>query len=497
MIKYTKLIYLMIIPFIQACSSVPAAPTQQEKSSGVLVYRQNVFAGVAASIEIDFNGQPHKIQSGGSVLLKPIVGLNRLTKIRAIGAFHDEPMPDRFILREEPIYFEYAQGESVRIGIATAQPAIFQKFDSKGVLTSNNALSYGEARHTIHAYPNNVKIFFINDDGSKRELYNNSASKDWDRMASFPLTLNLLTNEPKIINTIIRWDDFDHEIKYNFTMIKRQTTEEKVLPEASERFHFWKSNTLSGSEKIKYICEKGMHSTHKDPNKCIEYETALQADREKIAKEIALQKEVSEKLQTDEGSRCKGKINPKRTDRYEEFFECFVNEQKKKQSAVKYANALKTKEGQYCAATQKRDNAEFWKCHEERLEISKIISNDQVAGQCISIGFEYGGKDYKDCYLKLKIHIEQIAAWKKLQESLESRKNEQVARAPLGSNDATKNDLDQAARYLDLAQRGFESAAGGSRLVQPTTLPPPPVRIITPRGSSYNCSMMGAALRCR
>ena len=67
----------------------------------------------------------------------------------------------------------------------------------------------------------------------------------------------------------------------------------------------------------------------------------------------------------------------------------------------------------------------------------------------------------------------------------------------LGAN-PNSNSLqsDSVERNLDMARRGFDSAYGTSArpVLQP---PPPPARIVTPMGNSYNCSMMGASLRWR
>lgn len=248
-----------------------------------------------------------------------------------------------------------------------------------------------------------------------------------------------------------------------------------------------------------------------------------------IAEEKILEKNINEfnvKLATKEGSVCASKTQS--TSSNEIFEKCFKDKLEYSASLKKYNDAVSTKEGINCSKKFKIDNSKFWNCYEKnvaetnnknqqiidkeneaqrkKIEFANFLKSDDIARQCIEIGFEISTPPYRDCYLKLKLHTEQILEWQKLQASLQSQINEmsQNQSNRLKSESAVDSSVnyDQAEALLGIAQRSFDMASGRNRSASPTIplmpLPMPrPQRIITPQGNSYNCSMMGAAMRCR
>jgi hypothetical protein len=377
--------------------------------------------------------------------------------------------------------------------LGTKSPTQVTTFDKSGKVLTNKALKREKAMHQVHAYPNNVTVMIPQSDGTRRTIHDNSKSTNWNSTQSFNLEIDALTSDPMVAKVVVRWNDFDFEVEYEAQLIKGLTTEKNVSPTTSSKFLEWKSTTMLGQDRVNFICTNGLHTIHKEFDKCIEYERSAQLEIEKLRKQEALLREIEEKLGTREGIECKSKINEKNKERQEAFLACVVDAGNRNVAAMKYAEASKSEEGAFCNKITKKDNAEFWKCYEERLSISKLIKADEVASQCASIGFEYASAAYKDCYLKLKMHTEQIGEWRRLQESLN---NQTANRQPIVVQQSQSTNIDDSAKYLDIAQRAFNSMGSGGG-ISPLSPPPPPVRIVTPIGNSYNCSMMGAALRCR
>ncbi len=265
-----------------------------------------------------------------------------------------------------------------------------------------------------------------------------------------------------------------------------------------------------------------MHEIHKSYDECM---TFFKKEAERFAfleKEKKLQFEYEKKLATNEGALCSTKF--KSSSFTDEFNKCYDNELAKTASRKKFSDAVASTEGSLCSTRFKVDNANFWSCFDKNLaesnakkkqqeaiefeekmkktELANLLKRDEIARQCVEIGFEISSPPYKECYLKLKLHTEQIAEWRKLQTALQ---NQTIQQSPTqsgnvnyGSSAASNVNSGQVEALLGIAQRGLDMASGQNRPA-PTFLPmpPPPMQIITPRGNSYTCSMMGAAMRCR
>jgi hypothetical protein len=254
---------------------------------------------------------------------------------------------------------------------------------------------------------------------------------------------------------------------------------------------------------------------------CYETELKISDSRKKFLKAIA----------TKEGELCSRKSKIDNAN----FWSCHeknvaetnakkVAEELKLAEQKKFSNALLSNEGSLCYKKFKVNNASFWNCFDKNLdesmaklkeqeeiknkdqlkkiELANLLRRDDIARQCVEIGFEVDSATYKDCYLKLKLHSEQIAEWQKLRIALQNQVSQTTPNRQLdvrpGNSVTPEVNYEQAAALLGIAQSGLDFAAGRNRpapmLLPP---PPPPMQIITPRGNSYNCSMVGAAMRCR
>ena len=60
----------------------------------------------------------------------------------------------------------------------------------------------------------------------------------------------------------------------------------------------------------------------------------------------------------------------------------------------------------------------------KKTELANLLKRDYIARQCVEIGFDISSPPYKDCYLKLKLHTEQIAEWRKLQTALQNQRTQ-------------------------------------------------------------------------
>jgi hypothetical protein len=255
--------------------------------------------------------------------------------------------------------------------------------------------------------------------------------------------------------------------------------------------------------------------------KCYEDELVKTASQQKYLDAIA----------TKEGGSCsvRFKVDNKH------FWTCYdknvaefnakkVAEESRLIALKKFSDAVATNEGEQCKKKFKIDGNEFWRCFEKtvaevmlkqkqqeatefeeklkKTELANLLKRDDIARQCVEIGFEISSPPYKECYLKLKLHTEQIAEWRKLQTALQNQTSQQSptqsGNVNYGGSAASNVNSGQVEALLGIAQRGLDMASGQNRPA-PTFLPmpPPPMQIITPRGNSYNCSMMGATMRCR
>ncbi len=501
------------------------------------VYRQKVLIGAVGTIKFDFNGSRQVIGPNDILHLQAKEGINTFTVIGTHLLFEDQKLAPTWTSTDSSFFFNYIPGEIVRIGVAAREPSIIEKLEKDGKLIERSIIEKGKSTHTIYASPHNAKISVI-DELTKIEkiVYDNSRSNTRENGIAFPIDFNTQKEfyHPFLIK--VTWDQFDYTHTYKVNILAGLNSQAAAIPsETSRKYSLYRASSLSGREKIQFMCDRGLYEEYSSPKDCLQAEIAKieRAERDEIElkakQELELKLatpggqacqsklrgeiinpqfikcieiftieqqaklELKSKLATPEGQACKSKlrgevINPP-------FLECMATEKKNLEEKQKYAEALGSKEGKQCSVIQKNSLIPFWSCYEEQLKITQEISRDDMAKECVSIGFEYGTSPYRECYLKLKIHSEQIAEWRRLESAIKSQPRASTTVVP--STTSSEDRSGDTARLLEIANDSINSAFGSNRPRTALTPPPPPTRIITPRGNSYTCSMMGAAMRCR
>jgi hypothetical protein len=456
---------------------------------------------------IKYTNIPNKLTASVMTLLNPLA----LEEVLAIS-------------KENIIYFNYKKGDELE-AIFSGTGLTFRRKDSSGKFLDEASLVNIKTKHTIYLKPNNAVITLKEASGKwETEIYNN---KNLDviqpqQIRSIPVTFNLLSNTSQIVNFKVKWDKFDEEKTYNIKILAGVESESTAyINDSNSKYLDYQLGLLPENKKTEFICINGMHEIHKPYDECMTF-FKKEADRfALLEKEKKLQLEYEKKLATIEGALCLTKF--KSSSFSDEFNKCYDIELVKTASRQKFLDAVASPEGSLCSTRFKVDNANFWSCFnknlaesnakkkqqeavefEEKLkktELANLLKRDDIARQCVEIGFDISSPPYKDCYLKLKLHTEQIAEWRKLQTALQNQRTQsspnQSGNVNYGSAAPNVN-YDQVDALLGIAQRGLDIASGQNRPAPNfLPMPPPPMQIITPRGNSYNCSMMGATMRCR
>lgn len=484
------------------------------------LYRLSSWAGGAARIEVELNGVKTELGAFSTLELKPKEGINEFKKTAMISTFgaRVENAPNFF--KPETFSFTYRKGELLKIGVAALEPTVLYRLDKDGNYLSDKKVVEIKTIHDVYAKPENVSVKVVYPEGKwEKNLYDNSKAVPKNEQVKVGIVLELIEGTSKLFHIVVRWEDLDEELTYPINVVAGQNTKMEVSPpKMSSKYLELQLGLLQEKDKPDFICKNGMHPVQKKYDECIAFlsEEAIKlAQQEKLKQE---QIEFNEKLASKEGVFCTSKL--RRTHTKDEFTTCHAAEVLKSIAAKKFTDAVATNEGEQCKRKFRIDGSEFWKCFEKtvaevkqkqkeleekefeerrkKTELAKLLQRDDIARQCVEIGFEIGTSTYKDCYLKLKLHTEQIAEWRRLQTALQNQSNALSSNQPsYGVQNNSANNLDEAARLLEIAQRGFNAASRLPNVAPMMQPPPPPMQIITPRGNSYNCSMMGAALRCR
>lgn len=349
-----------------------------------------------------------------------------------------------------------------------------------------------DATHYVYAKPNNVRITASDGVNWTKVMYDRTGASDMHDERTFPIKFNnALTNKDFLITVRVEWQSFDDKQEYMFNLRGGVNTAQRVSPPISNKKYVqYLASSMSGIEKSEFICRNKAHDMFPNENQyneCVEYEKAEIAKIKKLETDKAEQKNFEDKLASKEGGICSKKL--KSIENKENFYRCHEEEVRKSEAQKRFTEASNTEEGKFCLKNNKSDNESFWRCFNEKTTESKNIAADEIARQCVQIGFEYQSSQYRDCYLKLKIHTEQIASWQKLQNVLPKQQPNVIVQQ--------NNSAAEVGALLDIAQRGLDTMSGANVPKSYLIPPPPPMQIITPRGNSVNCSMMGAALRCR
>jgi len=488
------------------------------------IYRLSSWAGGAARIEVELNGVKTELGAFSTLELKPKVGINEFKKTAMISTFgaRVENAPNFF--KPDTFSFTYKKGELLKIGVAALEPTVLHRLDKDGNYLSDKKIVEFPTHHDVLATPGNVIVKQILSDGkTEKVIYDESKKAQTNIQVRFPLVMNLIEGTSKIVNVVVRWEDLDAEVTYPVNLVAGHYSKMEVSPpKTSIKYLEFQLSLLTEKDKPDFICKNGMHPVQKKYDECIAFlgeEVIKLAQQEKLKQE---QIELNEKLASKEGFFCTNKL--RKTHTKDEFTTCHAAESLKSIAAKKFADAVATVEGEQCKKKFRFDGNEFWRCFErtvaevkqkqkeledkefeerkKKTDLANLLQRDDIARQCVEIGFEIGTSTYKDCYLKLKLHTEQIAEWRKLQTALQNQRIQpspnQSGNVNYGGSAAPNVNYDQVDALLGIAQRGLDIASGQNRPAPNfLPMPPPPMQIITPRGNSYTCSMMGATMRCR
>lgn len=538
-------LFLVISGCISGCATVPKELTPLEREKGLTVYRQNTYVGAASTLEFEVNGEKYKLGPSDVVHIKPNIGENTFALI------HYQLYGAEKVVSYEPqkYIFRYQKDEVVRLGVAYSSPTVVDVYSANGTLKKNYKFEYLlPTSHIITANPGNVIVSMVDKTFNiDKKLIDDS--KKTSNLRKTRLTFLAQPEEARQINISVKWLDFDEEVNYVLDLQGGVHSEKTVEPsKESRKYMLHLASKLNGVERVEFLCKNELLSEYKNNQICITKEMSILNRQQQVEKENEYKNLIQSMLESKEGAACAKKFNGYKNkdsflscyasaqEKIEElkrqellaqiklenekkylwsiqpmtstsegtvclkkfngmknrdaFESCYRDAAAKSEAQKKFTDASNSKEGAICLKKSVKDNDVFWNCYQGLVATADKLKNDDIAQQCIKIGFEYQTKEYSDCYLKLKIHTEQIVEWKKIQSSIESQ------RYSGGNPISNGGQTDSVERNLEIARRGFDSAYGASArpVLQP---PPPPARIVTPMGNSYNCSMMGASLRCR
>lgn len=527
---YKAQIYLVIV-FVLFMQFKFANASNNDGHKGLIVRQQGNFA--PTNLNFELNGDKKSISST-DLMIKinkgvhsikytniPNRGAGVFFAIITSGAYYGDLLEQS---KENIFYFNYNEGDEL-VATLSNSGILLSKKDTSGKFIDQKSLVITKTKHTIHLKPDNAIINLKETTGLwEKVIYDNlnsQAIQTADKK-SIPITFNVFSNTSQIINFTVKWGRFDEEKTYSVKIEAGVESESTAyINDSNSKYLDYQLGLLPENKKTEFICINGMHEIHKSYEECMTF-FKKEADRfALLEKEKKLQFEYEKKLATNEGALCLTKF--KSSSFSDEFNKCYDFELVKTASRQKFLDAVASPEGSLCSTRFKVDNANFWSCFnknlaesnakkkqqeavefEEKLkktELANLLKRDDIARQCVEIGFDISSPPYKDCYLKLKLHTEQIAEWRKLQTALQNQRTQsspnQSGNVNYGSAAPNVN-YDQVDALLGIAQRGLDIASGQNRPAPNfLPMPPPPMQIITPRGNSYNCSMMGATMRCR
>lgn len=469
------------------CAVVPKEIASIEKEKGITLYRQNIVSGAAATLFVEINDEKYSVGPGEVIHVKPKVGINTFMLV----GYRLYSANEEIKLKRNKFNLEYSKEQVIRLGVGLSEPTTVEILKHSGEIVRKYKLEFVNTKHNITATPGNVVISYQQTDkGDEKILYDYSGGSNSRDTRIFPIIFNSYPYENMEYKIKVKWKEFDDEVVYSLVPDGGIDTEKQVVPSrTSKKYLGYLSSQIFGEKRIEFVCSYGLNEKFPDYQQCIKFERNQVELEERKSKEIQYKLEVKNKITTKEGEICEKKF--KGFENKDAFLKCYWEETEKSFNIKKFSDALKSNEGKVCAKKSSKDNEVFWECYKQEVANKEKLNSDSIAQQCVAMGFEYMKSGYSECYLKLKIHVEQIAEWKKMQSAIESRPN--VATV-INSSTSISDDV---GRNLDIARQGFDSAFGsGSQRVTPSA-PPMPARIITPMGNSYNCTMMGAALRCR
>jgi hypothetical protein len=465
----------------------------------------------------NLNGNLYSLARGATVDIPFKEGMNEVSNIwyeNIYGQkYRKNSSPNRRYLEDDSLYFYIPKENSsnvITITLSATSPTQIVSYTPNRQITNVSFTKPTRAFHRLTFEPSDAEVYEIGNEGQDKILV-----ASCHQTKECILSRDIIGRQYVFGNFLVRWPEYDHERRieirfengsYNTTALSPSDDSIKWLRAQVEKLKD------QPERQIEFICSKNLRATSLSYNDCI---TAERADRIAIAeaeKAERVTKERMERLHFLMGLVNRGQLKPELRpceiyiksgieDGFAAFEECTNRETKRQNAKNRYAAALNTAEGKACEKDSPSDEPAFWDCYSRRQELTSIRRVDVVANQCLEIGFEYKSDGYKDCYVKLKVHLEQIAQWRQLQDSIERVGGLRTPVTPPQVQSSVRpSDSGDAAAYFEVARRAFEStamenrASPGTRSLAP---PPPPVRINTPNGNSINCRMMGASLNCR
>jgi hypothetical protein len=488
-----------------------------EKSVETLQLGAIRFSGdtVAYKFSFKLNDITYSLARGGHLTIQAKEGINKISHVSYENIYgqkynkNDSPRPS---FREDSVlYFNFLPWQAAEIILSATSPTTLTIYSKNHLAASVPFIKPTRAWHKFVLEPTSAEVFLVSGDGEEKKIKMNCKPHENE----CNIWKIVVGNEPVYDDFLIRWPEYDSEIRIRAKFQNENLNITNLSPpEDSQKWLRAQVDKLSNQpeRQIDFICKKKLRPFPRDYHDCVSAEIVErrafaeaklkeQQLKEKERRLNLINEEVSNLLLKPELKVCQIHILKGIEGGYTKFKECIAKEEEIKAAKEKYLNALSSDEGRLCQKDFKEDGAEFWNCFSRRLELTTLKKKDVVARECLEIGFELGSNGYKDCYLKLKIHLEQIAQWNRLQNgSLGSSAAQIPAAPPSAKSSGSVDGPDNSEAYFDLARRALEFSNRSNRqspISGTLAAPPPPVRINTPNGNSFTCRMMGAAVNCR
>jgi len=511
------------IILISGCSSIPSKSVEKTRQPGIVSFSSN---DLSLKYSFKLNGQTFVTPRGGSIEIRLLEGIHTISEVSYENIFgqryRKSQLPNPGHREDEFLYFEFNPKNTGVINFNVIDPTNITLLSEEGKIVSKSFNKPTRAWHKLIYEPENIEVFHVSDNVSLKTVKINCIN----RIFECNIFTTVITNKPISNLFLIRFPEYDFEYKVSLEFQKGVTKSTEIRqPKDSP---LWLNSQVKNlayqpEAQIKFICTNNLRPLQSNYDDCVHAERAERLilketqRREELAKQRMdriniIENDIKRSLVIPEFKMCESNLRffsnavnsgeEEYEKIYSKFKDCTTQQTEIKNRKDKYLAALSTDEGAFCKKEILFDSPLFWECINKRRELFALMKVDLVAKECINIGFEYATNAYKDCYLKLKLHTEQIVEWRKIEIALQNQKNQS---SPSQSNNFRPEssvtpgiNYEQAETLLGIAQRSLEFSVGQNRpaprLLPP---PPPPMQIITPRGNSYNCSMMGSAMRCR
>jgi hypothetical protein len=474
------------------------------------------FSGdtVAYLFSFKLNDHFYILERGGHLIIKGNEGINKISHVSYENIYgqkynkNDSPNPS---YREDSVlYFNFLPGQAAEITLSATAPTKLKTYSKNDLATSVPFIKPTRAWHKFVLEPTSAEIFLFSGDGEGKIKLNCKPHENECYVWKI-----VVGNEPVYDNFLVRWPEYDSEIRIHAKFQNEKLNLTKLSPpEDSQKWLKAQADKLNNQpeRQIDFICKKKLRPVPRDYDDCVSAETAErkavvearikeQQLKEKEQRLSSIKKEINNSQLRPELKICRDHIAIGIEEGYTKFKECIVKQTEIKAAKEKYLTALSSDEGRLCQKDFKEDGTAFWNCFSRRMELTMLKKKDVVARECLGIGFELGSNGYMDCYLKLKIHLEQMAQWNRLQNgNLDSNIANIPAAPPSAKSSGSVDGPDNSEAYFDLARSALQLSDRSNRQSTSSrtlSAPPPPVRINTPNGNSFNCRMMGATFNCR